>query len=209
MIDFTRRLLFIHIARTGGTSIEYAFTGTDWCYIDLPTKHLSVSQARRHYGERVWNGFTKFAVVRNPWDRLVSMWATRSWHFTLDLAAPCDMKSFLAQLRPHPNEKYQSLQYHEILDEPLDYVLRFENLQSDLTRMLVERGLPPVALPHAEATHRGHYADYYTPETAAIVRAMFREDIARYGYSFEAATPAWSIAGARPPLRSGTAPARR
>jgi len=190
MIDFKRRLLFIHIARTGGTSIETAFAGMDWYCIDMPTKHLSASQARSRYGEDVWNSFIKFTVVRNPWDRVASMWVTGSWHFTLDYDHPCD-REFLAQLRPHPNEKYPSLQYHEILDESLDYVLRFETLQADLTRMLSERGLAPVTLPRVEASYRGHYADYYTPEAAEMAGAMFRKDINHYGYKFKPATPAW------------------
>jgi hypothetical protein len=201
MIDFNRRLLFIHIARTGGTSIEYAFAGNDWCCIDMPTKHLSPSQARKHYGEDVWNSFVKFTVVRNPWDRLVSMWVTGSWHFALDYYHPCD-REFLAQLRPHPNEKYQSLHYHEILDDQLDYVLRFENLQADLARMLSERGLAPVTLPRVEATCRGHYSDYYSPEAADMVGSMFRQDIDRYGYKFESAPAAWAGEGGRMPLLS-------
>lgn len=189
MIDFNRRLLFIHIARTGGTSIETAFAGIDWCCIDLPTKHLSASQARAHYGEEIWGGFTKFAVVRNPWDRLVSMWSTGSWHLGPIPETGCDMKAFLAQLAPHPNETYQSLFYHEILDEKLDYVLRYENLQEGLMRMLRERSLAPVTLPRVEATLRGHYADYYTAEAAEIAGAMFRRDIDDYGYRFEPAPP--------------------
>ncbi|MCC6206755.1 MAG: hypothetical protein IT488_01185 [Gammaproteobacteria bacterium] len=185
MIDLNRRLLFIHIARTGGTSIETACAGIDWCYIDLPTKHLSASQARAHYGEEIWNGFTKFSIVRNPWDRLVSMWSTGSWHAGQDVEAGRDMKAFLIQLRPHPVEKYQSLYYHEVLDEKLDYVLRYENLRDDLLRMLKERSLPPVLLPHVEATRRHHYSAYYSPEAAEIAGTMFRKDITDYGYRFE------------------------
>jgi hypothetical protein len=199
MIDFNRRLLFIHIARTGGTSIEHVFAGNDWYCIDAPTKHLSASQARAHYGEEIWNSFTKFTVIRNPWDRLVSMWVTGSWHFTLDYHHPCDTE-FLAQLRPHPNEKYQSLHYHEILDDQLDYVLRHESLQADLSRMLSECGLTPVELPHAEATYRAHYSDYFTPETAHAVGAMFRKDIDYYGYRFQPASAARAGADIRAQL---------
>jgi hypothetical protein len=199
MIDLGRRLLFIHIARTGGTSIEYAFAGNDWCMIDMPTKHLSASQARKHYGEEIWNSFIKFSVVRNPWDRLASMWVTGSWHFDLDYYHPCDGE-FLAQLRPHPNEIYQSLHYHEILDEPLDYILRFENLQADLASMLNECRLGPVTLPRVEVSYRNHYSDYYTPETAEMAGNMFRKDIEHYGYKFEPAIPAGSDIMDRLPL---------
>jgi hypothetical protein len=188
MIDYNRRLLFVHIARTGGTSIETVFAGIDWCHIDLPTKHLSASQARACYGEEIWNSFTKFTVVRNPWDRLVSMQAAGSWCFDERCARGCDMKAFLEQLRPHPNERYQSLFYHEVIDEKLDHVLRHESLQQDLSRMLMGLGLAPVVLPHVEATRREHYSRYYTPESAKLVRSIFRRDIDDYGYRFELAT---------------------
>ncbi|MCA9055782.1 MAG: hypothetical protein KDA75_18225, partial [Planctomycetaceae bacterium] len=68
MIDHQRKLLFIHIARTGGTSIEAALVGCDWWDIDPETKHLSASQAKQIYGDEIWSTYTKFAVVRNPWD---------------------------------------------------------------------------------------------------------------------------------------------
>jgi hypothetical protein len=186
MIDVERRLLFIHIARTGGTSIEAAFVGSDWWYVDAQSKHLSASQTRRYYGEGIWSSFVKFAVVRNPWDRLVSMWAAGAWRFGQDI----DLSAFLRQLRPHPHELYQSLHYHEILDEELDYVLRFESLQTDLSRMLRERGIDDIVLPRVETSHHTHYSDYYSPEAAELARTMFRKDIELYGYKFESGSQA-------------------
>jgi hypothetical protein len=75
MIDHNRKLIFIHIARTGGTSIETALVGKDWWFFDAQTKHISAKQARMFYGEELWKSYTKFSVIRNPWDRIISMWA--------------------------------------------------------------------------------------------------------------------------------------
>lgn len=185
MIDHARRLLFVHITRTGGSSIEWALVGRDWANIDLATKHLSASQMRRHYGERIWNDYVKFTVVRNPWDRMVSMWATTWWDFDPEACRQADIGGFLRQLKPHPNEAYHSLTYHDILDEPLDFVLRYETMQADLSRMLTQCGHPDVALPCVWKTFRQHYSDYYTPEARQRVAEMFREDIERFGYRFE------------------------
>src|ERR1700722_11866986 len=119
MIDRERGLLFLHIARTGGTSVETALVGKDWWLIDPMTKHLAASQARRIHGEKIWRTFKKFSIVRNPWDRLVSMWATGWWH---DVRAPRrgttadgvqEFKQFLHALKPHPHERYASLHYQE------------------------------------------------------------------------------------------------
>lgn len=185
MIDHERRLLFIHIARTGGTSIEEALCGRDWWLIDPPSKHLSAAQARAYYGEKIWSSYVKFAVVRNPWDRVVSMWAAHSWHREINVLDHYNMTKFILQLRPHPNEAYGSLYYHEILNEKLDYVLSFENLQRDLSGMLRECGLADIALPRVEWGVRSHYSNYYNDESVALVQHMFRRDIELYDYVFE------------------------
>ena len=201
MIDHERRLLFIHIARTGGSSIENLLMGADWGRIDMATKHMSASQARRHYGEEIWSSYVKFTIVRNPWDRLVSMWATRWWDADPAACEQGDMIAFTKQLRPHRNETYQSLHYHDILDEELDYVLRYENLQDNVSEMLRRCGIGGVVLPLTSVTSRGHYSNYYTPEAADLVGSMFRRDIEQYGYRFEpagtVAPSAWDSAAGR------------
>jgi hypothetical protein len=184
MIDHQRKLIFIHIARTGGTSIEAALVGCDWWDIDPASKHLSAAQTRQLYGEEFWNAYLKFTVVRNPWDRLVSMWATGWWHTTPPQADAAEFRTFVRQLRPHPHERYGSLFYHEILDEPIDRVLRFERLAEEFRDLLRDVGSPDVPLPHRERRNRGNFRDYYDPETRDLVGRLFARDIEQYGYSF-------------------------
>jgi hypothetical protein len=196
MIDRCRKLLFVHITRTGGTSIETALVGRDWWYIEPATKHLSAAQTRMKYGEQVWRAFTTFTVVRNPWDRVVSMWATGWWHRTEPAPGarrPERFRDFVLDLKPHQSERYASLHYHRIIDEPLDFVLRFERLREDFSAMLRAIGQPDVRLPHVEKRERRHYRTYYDAETAALVGRLFEADIRRYNYTFGPSTAVPSV----------------
>lgn len=186
MIDTVRRLLFIHIARTGGSSVETALVGRDWWLIDPQSKHISASQARSLYGEDIWRSHTKFSIIRNPWDRVVSMWATGRWNQkTQNLAfEPPTIKDFILALVPHRNEHYRSLHYHSILDQDLDFILRFENLQVDFSSMLTSLNLPDIRLPHVESRVRDDYRSYFDMESASLIAQLFQLDIQTYGYAF-------------------------
>lgn len=183
MIDHDRKLLYVHIARTGGTSIEYALCGNDWWNIQSETKHLSAKQARKYYGEKIWNSYTKFSVIRNPWDRVVSMWATGWWH-QAELAKDASLEDFVRCLKPHSHETYDSLHYNEILNEDMNYILRFENLQEDFSSMLENIGVQEIILPHQEMRVHKHYRELYSKKAELLVREIFENDILNYGYRF-------------------------
>ena len=187
MIDHQRKLLFVHIARTGGTSVESALVGNDWWRIDPKTKHLSARQMRAFYGEDIWNKYKKFSIVRNPWDRVISMWATGWWSPELNMAGienHSGLKQFIERLSPHEHEEYGSLLFVDIINEELDYILRYETLNSDLNQMLDELGLGQVVLPRLESRKREPYTFYYNDDTKALVQKIFSQDILKYGYSF-------------------------
>lgn len=188
MIDHSRKLLFVHIARTGGTSIETALVGKDWWDIDPESKHISASQAKKIYGDEIWRDYKKFTVIRNPWDRVVSMWATKWWHEASNIEVDCSLKTFIKKMKPHPHEVYGSLLYADVIDEPLDFVLRFEDLQRDFSCMLRKVGVEDVMLPHVEKRVHAPYASMYGPEERELVADMFSLDLQRYPYDFGASS---------------------
>lgn len=83
-------ILFIHIPKNAGTSISaslhnaYGSEGSrvgDYRVVSPKKgparrrkKHITASMARSALPGDDWERAFKFAVVRNPWDRLVSMW---------------------------------------------------------------------------------------------------------------------------------------
>ena len=73
-INHTHKFIFIHIPKNGGTSIRNSFdiNGYDKRVARKKYPHDGTMEIRDYCGEEVWNTFYKFAVVRNPYDRLVS-----------------------------------------------------------------------------------------------------------------------------------------
>ena len=180
------KLIFVHIARTGGTSIETALTGYDWWLLSPETKHLSARQIRLQAGEERWNKYFKFSVVRNPWDRVVSMFATGWWMGDHRQGnAQAEFQHFVANLAPHPHEIYSSLHYSDIIDEKLDMIVRYEALQDGFDRVCEAIGKPAIALGHQEARPRLHYSVYYNDSTRKQVGELFKRDVADYGYTFD------------------------
>jgi len=92
-----RPILFIHLSKTGGTSIDEAL-GISNEYTDGPTvqcapvpvlarrgeKHDSAATTKTYYSDAEWQDAYKVVIVRNPWERLVSTWAM---HTTAAFAA--------------------------------------------------------------------------------------------------------------------------
>ena len=183
MIDHYHKLIFVHITRTGGTSVEVACVGDAWDTIDAPTKHIRAGQARALYAAH-WESYVKFAVVRNPFDRLASMFATGWWHRE---QPPCAMGmiEWLEGLAPHATEQYATLVQAEVLDEPLDRVLRFERLAEGFEALCLRYELDLPKLPHTQrSTRRPDYRDYYCNRSRAIVEDRWAADLERWGYSW-------------------------
>ena len=94
MISHKHRFIFVHIGRTGGTSVERAlakytsyevddfdrlsFRFKHQHILDLMAQQKSGDCSNLDFGRRgskKWmNDYFKFTFVRNPWDRCVSRW---------------------------------------------------------------------------------------------------------------------------------------
>jgi len=182
LISHPHKCIFIHIARTAGTSIEHSIIGKDWWRVDPSSKHISVQQTITKFGKDVYNDYFTFTVIRNPWDRIISMWQKKWW----SNKQPMSLPAFLKQLKPNKNEHYKSLFYHEILNGPVDFIVRFENLQEDMNYVFDKIGMPRKVLPHiTQSKHRCHYTTYYDEETRTLVASMFKTDIEMFGYHYE------------------------
>ena len=73
MISHKYKCIFLHIPRTGGSSVEYCIYKKDWENVNLETKHITPDMAKKLYPE-YWSKYFKFSFVRNPFDWLVSLY---------------------------------------------------------------------------------------------------------------------------------------
>ena len=76
----------------------------------------------------------------------------------------------------------------------MDYIMRFENLQTDFHQVCNLIGLPPVDLPQRNKSNRLHYSHYYDEALVELVRKRYAEDIDYLGYDFEWDATRWERA---------------
>ena len=93
MISHKHKFIFIHIPKTGGTSIErrfVPFAGHD--EHEVSYKHDSAIQMKQKFSQE-WKDYFKFSIVRNPWDWLVSRFFWSKQRDTIK--ETCSFKKFI------------------------------------------------------------------------------------------------------------------
>lgn len=206
LISRERKLLFIHIQKTGGSTVAQVLRGRIPDMRWHGGTHEHALQARVVLGGE-FDSFHRFAFVRNPWDRLVS------WYAMIRQKGPAQPREKLNGLWRYVLESSSSFEefilnctdtiddvdgrksfLHNQLDyicdqegRPLvDWVGRYERFGADLGTLLERIGLGEAEVPHVNRSHHRHYSSYYTPRTRDLVAERYARDIRAFGYSFEA-----------------------
>jgi hypothetical protein len=141
----------------------------------MATEVLAASELRRCF---------KFAFVRNPFDKAVSLYR---YHTGTGEVEASDFKAYLERFR----ERYMDAepQVEWLSDDGgrmlVDYVGRFETLQADFDGICARIGLPRATLPHRNRSERVDFRDYYDGESRRWVAEVFRPDLEAFGYGFD------------------------
>ena len=179
------KAIHIHITKCAGTSVERAFNKR--CF-----QHFTKQDVVRRYGLDKWDSYFKFAFVRNPWDRLVSLYfymVSKPRQFK-DKTRGMTFKQYISTLLKSTNKDdvLNSQQHAWIYDSKglmIDFVGRFENLQEDFAKVCKAIGAEDITLGHHNKTNHTHYSYYYDDELIDIVRKGAATDIKLFGYDFE------------------------
>lgn len=170
--------LFVHIAKTGGTSVRAALQGLRWrdpwywpmflcsrlshlsghrIATKLP-RHAKIVAAKELLPREFFEKLFKFAFVRNPWDLQVSSFHHIRRERPHYLGGHQDFESFL-RWKLDPERPYQ---YHldTSIEQQSDYLIdlhgkvvvdfigRYERLDEDFTETCRRIGIRQPALPH-------------------------------------------------------------
>lgn len=182
------RFVFIHINKTGGTSIAKS--------IGMPIKrHLTAKEIIKIIGKNKWEDAYKFAFVRNPWDKAVSHYKYRiktnqnnlgiqtldfnQWikktHVEKDPLFIGEQKMFLPQI------EWLKDNNNKIVVDKIGY---FESINEDFEEIAHAIGIN-IKLPHLNKTKNTDYKSFYNRESVEIIRNFYKEDIETFGYSFK------------------------
>jgi chondroitin 4-sulfotransferase 11 len=187
------KIIFLHIAKNAGTSFCKA--------LDMVPNHHRWRYYKKNHPKE-WSAFNKFAIVRNPFDRVVSSYEyakmeTSRWHsargakyktkhLDYDLLISKSFKETLNILINHPDKlKHQGWGPQHVYicnstgDIMVDKILRFESLNEDFSKFFEGYSLDTV-----NPSNRKHYTEYYDDETKQIVAEKYAKDIEYFNYKF-------------------------
>lgn len=203
----TEDLVFIHIPKAAGTSVTQGIADATGVakYRGHPLvmnaltfqPHVPASVMSGIIARGEWARRWKLSVVRNPWDRMVSI-----YHYVM---RPFKVEKWFGEEAPAIMGRIQTfgdfLQHYDMTEldvwwfdyrvpqirwaEGVDDIFKIEETDT-LETALRDHGYD-VTIPklNVSAGRRpGHYRDQYEPWSRDLVAEWFAEDIERFGYSF-------------------------
>ncbi len=213
------RVAHIHIPKTAGTTIEQQFadlgdmpwnTSSWYGRIRRPDRwyedhHLTLCELRQRSPDEVrW--LDMFAVVRNPYQRLISEYRWRhKLVFEQKVPELTAFESFDAMIAAVPRDlahnwyRYIAVadrdhanvlvhlrpQWQYVCDatgrlDPRVEIVRFERLRDDLEPLYRRWGV--ASRPFGGPSAPFDLAEYYTDESLAVVNAVYERDFEWFGY---------------------------
>ncbi len=198
MISHKYKFIFVHINKTGGTSIASILRkiSKNWAAKVEPwmigKHHLIEKYCEYADKKHGFENYFKFTIVRNPWDRLLSNYFFRKYNFNDEFIQDMSFKEWVVNSKTGDYSFENCLSKRKQLDWIIDmneeilvdFIGRFENLQQDFNTICDKIGIPRQQLPHKNSTKHKHYTEYYDEETKQIIAEKYAKDIEYFGYKF-------------------------
>jgi len=213
IISRGRRYVFVHIPKTGGTSLASALEERAM-RDDILIGDTPKAKRRKHRLEgiktsgRLWKhaglrdidglisaeelkGMFAFTLVRNPWDRVASYYhwlrTQRFDHPAVQLAKGLNFNEFVQhETIARGFETAPACSYMTTVAgvEQCAAYIRLEAFEEDAVPLFDHLGFS-ISLPHLNRSSRAaDYRSYYDDATRRAVAAWCASDIARFGYRF-------------------------
>lgn len=196
-------ILFLHIPRTGGTSISHSLIETGKPCLTLCDMGVkNGSQAGRmsditydprrllHAGQEYLSsilclsGYYKITVVRNPWDRFVSMFSANRARNRRKVALP--FSRFLEEMSERILRRNNSQSSYISYRQEFDWIGQFENITDTWNHICAKLEISTTPLPRLNYYGRAKdYRSYYKQTRLVdLVGDMEGPMIDQFGYKF-------------------------
>ncbi len=212
LISHRHKFIFIHVPKNAGLSISAALepyadnapmtqVRRFLSLIPVPENpqkaffrvHVTAAQLKVKLPPRMFDGYLKFAVVRNPYDRLVSYYSyltQNAAHHRHDQVRDLTFSQYLNYDAGRMQRGRSDTQLSFVADGRgkllVDRVLRFETLAADFAALCKTLGVEAGPLPVENASKRPRKASPYDEKgVRERVAQLYGADFEAFGYDLE------------------------
>lgn len=210
MILRDKKVIFIHIPKTGGQSLAAMLLPNNIKISDVNYEYMTGHDIKNNkslvhatYEEFLsinnkinedFKEYFKFAVVRNPWDRVVSQWAKNA------RKRGCGFSEFITLIERNDLDKLQNFFINKYVasvmcrsqadyillngEIQLDKIYRFENYQKEIEHLKNKIKIE-APIVHKNHSNHKHYSEYYNMRLIKRVCKIYQKDVDLFGYKFE------------------------
>ncbi len=210
MIDLKNKIIFIHIPKTGGQSIEnyflrindlsnkdkaslFLFKNSHESNMSRSNAHLTLEMYEKYYfGGEIPEDFKIFSVVRNPYNRFVSESKYRKFRFGfIKFRLPMTLLIFIYKrygkkvniFRDVYDHLIPQIKYLEGNARNRINILRLENLNSEFERLVLSWGLPNHKLKYINKSASSvKRSNHLSPDILKFINNEYKEDFNEFNY---------------------------
>jgi hypothetical protein len=207
LVSDSHRFIFVRVRKTASRSMRsqlmpYVIPPPEGRWVHLASRarlvrdyrqyvyraHDPITVAKKLMPAETFERYFKFAIVRNPWARLVS-----EYEFLLKSTGHArhqrvrklgSFGKFVDMQIP----RRRAYQLNVLCDRRgkllMDFLGRMENLDADWKTICERIEIPYEPLPKVNVSYRKPYVDYYTPELRDRVACHWAREIETFGYEF-------------------------
>lgn len=183
--EISTPLIFIHIPKTGGSSVTEGLRTSHWRtnLVGGWPMHAPASEVHHRIGDQTWSQGFAFTVVRNPFDRLRSLFWELVCRYGQAEYNPASFREWVTRREKtfiSGTRIVHRASQLTWIDEPVDCLLRQEHLAEDF------QGCFGVEVPRTRVSPDPRpRAQWYDAATRDFVEQNFSRELELLGYSFE------------------------
>ena len=202
-ISHNHKFIFVHIPKTGGTSIEQFFklfkknnlyepkNNINENGVSYAPQHITAKQLKTHHlSKDHFDEYYKFAIVRNPYRRLISeyTWLRNGRYFKIT-GAPKDFSEWVKYYLADIDTDHKLTQYEYLYDDNgnllVDDVFKLENINKHFPTILENINYPykNIRLPKMNASANVTIQEFIKPDIKPFIDNMFEKDFEILNYS--------------------------
>ena len=185
IVSHKYKFIYLATSKTATTSIYNQLSKYDEAKLE---KHSVLDILSFDYSD-----YFIFCFVRNPWERLLSGYLQSKKAINLhnpyrkyiyELSNRENFTGFLKLVDNRFWHDYDQSRYYLNKGRLIDFVGRFENLNSDFRIVCHKLYLEYRDLPHYNKSNHKNYRQYYDAETKDMVSEKYAKDVEYFGYEY-------------------------